>query len=64
MEHYYVISGNEYGVDLSTKKNFLKLELALEHYEATKFDDFGCHLMYVNPNGDEDVIECYMNEEY
>ena len=26
MEHYYVVNGNEYGVDLDTKKNFTNLE--------------------------------------
>jgi len=32
MEHYYVVNGNEYGVDLDTKKNFTNLEDAKNHY--------------------------------
>lgn len=36
MEHYYVVNGNEYGVDLGTKKNFTNLEDAEKHFECVK----------------------------
>lgn len=59
MEHYYVVSGNEYGVDLNTKKNFKNLDDAKEHFEDVKFDDFGCKIVYVNSSGVEKDIELF-----
>ena len=38
MEHYYVVNGNEYGVDLDTKKNFTNIEDATKHFEEVKYD--------------------------
>ncbi len=59
MEHYYVVNGNEYGVDLNTKKNFTNLDDAKEHFEDVKFDDFGCKIVYVNSSGIEKDIEVF-----
>ena len=62
MEHYYVVNGNEYGVDLDTKKNFTNIEDATNHFEEVKHDDFGCKLVYVNSSGIEKVIEVFIND--
>lgn len=62
MEHYYVITGNEYGVDLHTKKNFTNFFDAKIHFDEVKFDDFGCKIVYVNSLGDEKEIEVFTNE--
>lgn len=63
MEHYYVINGNEFGLDLHTKKNFTILEDADKHFEKVKTDDFGCILMYVNSSGIEKEIKAYCVED-
>lgn len=62
MEHYYVVNGNEYGVDLGTKKNFTNLEDAEKHFECVKLDDFICIIGYINPYGVEIVIKDFINE--
>ena len=33
MEHYYVVTGNEYGMSIFSKKNFHSLEDAFYHYK-------------------------------
>jgi hypothetical protein len=62
MEHYYVVNGNEYGVDLGTKKNFTNIKDAKNHFEEVKYDDFGCKLVYVNSSGVEKDIEIFIND--
>ena len=62
MEHYYVITGNEYGADLDSKKNFTNLDDAYKHFEEVKFDDFACRIVYVNPSGVERDIETFIND--
>jgi hypothetical protein len=62
MEHYYVVNGNEYGVDLYTKKIFTNIEDATKHFEEVKYDDFGCKLVYVNSSGVEKDIEVFIND--
>ncbi len=62
MEHYYVVCGNEFGVDITTKKNFTKLEDATEYFEEVKYDDFGCKIMFVDSNGIEKQIKSFVNE--
>ncbi len=62
MEHYYVVSGNEYGVDLDTKKNFTNLEDAKIYFEKIKFDDFACKVVFVNQNGIEKDIEVFFDD--
>jgi hypothetical protein len=59
MEHYYVISGNEYGVNWVTKKNFTNLHDAEIYFDDVKFDDFGCKIVYVNSSGVEKDIEIF-----
>jgi len=59
MEHYYVVNGNEFGIDLGTKKNFTKIEDAVEYFEEVKYDDFGCKLVHVNFSGIEKEIEVF-----
>jgi len=61
MEHYYVVEGNEFGVYLSSKKNFQPLDKqdAYDYYESVKGNDFGCVLVYVNENGSEKELESY-----
>lgn len=58
MEHFYVITGNEYGANLRGKKNFPadKIEEATAHYESVTEDDFYAGLIYVNEEGKETVI--------
>jgi len=62
MKHYYVVTGNEFGADLSSKKNFKEMEDAFDHYEKVKQDDYGVILMFVNDNGKETIIEEHTNE--
>lgn len=62
MEHYYVVTGNEYGINLDTKKNFINLDDACTHFEEVKFDDFACTLRYVKASGVEVDIETFINE--
>jgi hypothetical protein len=62
MEHWYVINGNEFGVDLYTKKNFLNLKEAENHFENVKFDDFGCKIVYVDSFGIEKDVKTFINE--
>ena len=57
MEHYYVVTGNEFGVNLDSKQNFKKIQNAMKKYNEVKFNDFVSLLIYVNSNGDEKVIE-------
>jgi hypothetical protein len=59
MEHYYVMNGNEYGMNLATKRNFILPEDAKEYFDKVKNDDFGCVLMYVGMYGSEQEIELY-----
>jgi len=62
MEHYYVATGSEYGVDLDTKKNFTNIDDARTHFEEVKYDDFACKLVYVNSSGIENDIEIFIND--
>ena len=62
MEHYYVVSGNEFGINLESKRNFTNLKEANKFFEEVKYDDFGCALMYVNDNGEEVEIKIYSEE--
>ena len=62
MEHYYVVCGNEFGVDLSSKKNFTELNHAKKFFDKVKYDDFGSFLVYVDNIGTEKVIEVFVNE--
>lgn len=57
MKHYYVITGNEFGLDIRTKKNFKpdNIDGAILHYNEVKDDDFGTLLMSVDDNGVERV---------
>jgi hypothetical protein len=61
MEHYYVVNGNEFGIDLDTKKNFAKIEEARDYFERVKYDDFGCIFMHVDSSGVEDIVDSYTN---
>ena len=65
MEHYYVINGNEFGADLTTKKNFKPedKQTAEEYFEKVKEDDFGCLLMHVDENGKEKELKTFFDEE-
>ena len=64
MEHYYVITGNEYGADLDSKTNFKSTEkqLAINHFNNVKGTDFVCILMFVDSFGNEQEIENYFEE--
>ena len=64
MEHYYVITGNDYGADLDTKKNFnpiLKDE-AYQYFELVKKHDYACVLVHVDSYGNEKVLRKQFNE--
>ena len=62
MEHYYVVSGNEFGINLESKRNFKNLNEAEEYFEQIKYDDFGCALMQVDADGKETEIKMYSEE--
>ncbi len=62
MEHYYVITGNEQGADLSTKKNFKNIEDAKNHFEDVKFNDFASKIVHVDSSGIERDIEIIIND--
>lgn len=61
MTHFYVVNGNEYGIDITTKRNFIDVESAKAHFDETKFDDFGCMLVFVDCNGLEEILIKYHN---
>ena len=63
MEHYYVVTGNEFGIDLTSKKNFLinELDLAEAYFETQVDQDFVCILMEVKSNGTETMINQAMD---
>ena len=63
MEHYYVINGNEYGANLSTKKNFANIEDAVDHFDKVKDNDYVCVLMHVNAVGIEKTVNTFINED-
>lgn len=66
MEHIYVITGNEYGADLHSKKNFKVPEQALEaieYFDEHKEDDFYCMLVKVDSNGNETIAMEQTNDE-
>lgn len=63
MEHYYVITGNEFGVNIDSKKNFMTLEEADLYFEKVQFEDFGCLLMRVRPDGSEEEIKCRTDDD-
>ncbi len=63
MEHYYVVNGNEFGVDLSTKSNFLEYKDAIRYFDQVKFNDFGCMLVYVDVNGVEKYIQAFVSSD-
>lgn len=66
MEHYYVISGDEFGFDIETKKNFnvTYITIVQKYFDKVKVDsnNFQTILMYVNPDGEESTIDEYCNE--
>lgn len=62
MEHYYVINGNEFGADLTSKKNFTDVDKAKKYFEEVKYDDFYCAFVYVNSSGIEKDVETFINE--
>lgn len=64
MEHYYVVTGNEFGVYISSKKNFTPIDKqeAYDYFESVKGEDFGCMLVYVGQNGNEEVLESYYED--
>jgi len=64
MEHYYVVTGNEYGINPSSKKNFksTELDLATKHYESVLEDDFYAGLKHVDNNGKETIIKEKIDE--
>lgn len=59
MEHLYVINGNEFGVDLSSKKNFTStdIDLAEAAYELMLGEDLYTALVEVDPFGRETIIK-------
>jgi len=61
MQHYYVINGNEYGMDLHTKQNFTTIKEAKEFFDKVKENDFGCVLMYADKYGNERRVEVHRN---
>ena len=62
MKHFYVVSGNEFGIDIYSKKNFSDQLQAAEYFEKTKTDDFGCMIVFVNEYGEEEILESYYDE--
>lgn len=58
MEHFYVITGNEFGLNPRSKKNFHadKVDEATKHYESVCEDDFYAGLIYVNEHGNETPV--------
>jgi len=65
MEHYYVITGNEFGANLASKRNFKKEQFAEAsvYYLDIEEDDFYAALIHVNENGKEDIILHKINDE-
>jgi len=61
MVHFYVVNGNEYGIDIETKKNFIDIDSAKEYFENVKFDDFVCLLIFVDFEGNEEIIVKHLN---
>lgn len=66
MEHYYVITGNEFGADVRSKENFSKndMEKAFDKFENLKNKEeyFYVGLYYVNNEGKETIIEEFIDE--
>lgn len=62
MEHYYVITGNEFGANLFDKKNFSNLEKAKEQFEKSSQDDYTCLLIHVDNNGKETTVKIIIKE--
>lgn len=63
MEHIYVVNGNEYGVTLSTKKNFDNFSDGEKYFEEIKRNDFGCVMVYVDKDGIEKIIKTFTIDE-
>lgn len=59
MKHYYVVNGNEYGIDIESKKNFNNLNDATAYYESIVDDDFYTCIRFVDENGLESIIREY-----
>ena len=64
MEHYYVITGNEYGASLNTKRNFkiTEYDAASKYFKAVQDDDCFVCMMYVDANGNE-YCKLHINNE-
>lgn len=57
MEHYYVITGNEFGSNLDSKQNFKELDDANINYNSRIHDDFYCTLIHVDGYNNESTIK-------
>jgi putative methionine-R-sulfoxide reductase with GAF domain len=66
MEHYYIITGSEFGAYLDSKKNFKKedFELADKLFEELKNSEENIYVgfYYVNNEGIETQIDSYNYE--
>jgi hypothetical protein len=64
MEHFYVITGNEFGANLSSKKNFAKndVDKAMDYYYSVEDDDFYAALIQVDENGIEKTLLSRVDE--
>jgi len=65
MEHLYVVTGNEWGADIYSKKNFKISELdeANAYFDKVRSDDFACILMSVDDEGKETTIREETDED-
>ena len=59
MGHLYVISGNEFGADIGTKKNYHveDLPMAVHDFLKRSENDDLCWLIEVDSEGNETLIE-------
>jgi hypothetical protein len=64
MEHYYVVTGNEYGLNPGSKKNYKPSDLdkARQYYESVLEDDFYAGLIRVDEEGRESVVDQKIDE--
>lgn len=65
MEHYYIITGNEYGADIHSKKNFepSNFDEADNYFEKLKEEEqHECIVfVYVNKKGIETIVDKELN---
>lgn len=63
MRHYYVINGNEFGVDLFSKNNFKDTEIdeCQKYFDKVKNEDTYCCMVYVDNDGKETILKQYNN---